>query len=92
MQRLLVLKLWPIVETSVMSENDGITLRQTAPYNCSATRARYVRWFTSFEEKDTIIRFVSKSKPSCYHSGAGPYDTNNYGAPGEGYIILVWAK
>ena len=24
-----VLRLWPIVETSVMSENDGITVRQT---------------------------------------------------------------
>ena len=29
-QLLLVLKLWPIVETSVMSENDGTTVRQTA--------------------------------------------------------------
>ena len=27
-----VLKLWPIVETSVMSENDGITVRQTVAH------------------------------------------------------------
>ena len=25
-----VLKLWPIIATSVMSENDGVTVRQTA--------------------------------------------------------------
>ena len=27
-----VLKLWPIVKTSVMSENDGITVRQTVAH------------------------------------------------------------
>ena len=29
---LLVLKPWPIVETSVMSKNDGITIRQTVAH------------------------------------------------------------
>ena len=37
--RLSVLKLWPIVETSVMSENDGISVRQTSSihYKCGDT-------------------------------------------------------
>ena len=31
-RHLSVLKLWPIVETSVVSENDGITVRQTVAH------------------------------------------------------------
>ena len=47
-------------------------------------------WFMPFEEKDTIIRSVSK--PSYRNSGAGPYDTITtveQRGLGEAYIILV---
>ena len=64
-----VLKLWLIVETLIMSENDGITVTQTVAH----IMLRYAMWFVPFEEKDTIISSVSK--PRCYNIGAGPYDT-----------------
>ena len=80
-----VLKLWPIVDTSVMSENDDITVRQTVAHTITtvATWARYAMCFTPFEKKGTIIRSVSK--PSCSNSGAGPYDTITTGPRWEVY-------
>ena len=71
---LLVLKLWPIVQTSVMSENDGITVRQTVAHTVQLGPHGYVRHVVhAFEEKGTIIRSVSK--PRSRINGAGPYDT-----------------
>ena len=71
-----ILKLWSTVETSVISENDGITVRQTDSsihHTTVATWASYAMWFTPFEERGTIIRSVPK--PSSRISGAGSYDT-----------------
>ena len=93
MRLLSVLKLWPIVETSAMSENDGTTVRQavahTTHHTTVSTWARYDVWFTPFEEKGTLIHSVSKR--SCRNSGTGPYDTTTTGSREED-IILVGAK
>ena len=69
------MRLWPTVAMSVMSENDGITVKQTGSthHTTVATWARYAMWFKLFEEEGTIIHSVSK--PSCRSSGTGPYDT-----------------
>ena len=72
-----VLKLWPIVETSVVFENDGKTVRQTIDTIQLTTWARYATWFTPFKEKGTII--PSASKVSCSKSGAGLYDITKTG-------------
>ena len=87
-QRLSVLKLSPTVERSVLSVNDGISLRQTVAHIhiTVGTCARYAVWFMPFKEKFTII--CSVSKPSGDNSGAGPYVTTTMG-PDEEYIILV---
>ena len=67
-------KLWLIIETLVVSENDGITVRQTVAHTIQLwPHGLGAMWFTPFEEKGTIIHSVSKS--SSHISGAGPYDT-----------------
>ena len=58
----------------VMSENDGIAVRQTVSHHTTVTTwATYAMWFMPFEEKGTIIGSVSK--PSNRISGTGPCDT-----------------
>ena len=57
------------VVTSVVCENDGITVRQAVAH----TTTMAAMWFTPFEEKGTIIRSVSKS--NYHNSVAGSYDT-----------------
>ena len=76
-QLLSVLKLWSIVETSVMSENDCITVRQTVEHTIHLWPHGMPCGFMPFEEKCIIISSVSK--PSCSSSGAGPYDTTTTG-------------
>ena len=63
MRLLSVFKLLPIVETSVMSENDGITVKQTVAHTI-------LLWPHGL---GTIISYVFKT--SSRISGAGPYDT-----------------
>ena len=83
MRLLSVLKLWQIVETSIMYENDGTTKlldkNSSTNHTTVAAWARYAMWFTLFEEKGSIIRSVSK--PSCRNGEAGPYDTKTAGSP-----------
>ena len=65
-----VLKLWSIVETSVMSENDGITHTHTHTIRL---------WLHGLGTPCVVHAFRgvirSVSKPSCRISGAGTYDT-----------------
>ena len=76
-----VLKLWPIVETSVMCENNGITVRQTVAHTI---QLRPHELGMPCGSRLSIIRSVSK--PSSRISSAGPYDTTAI-EPGEEYNL-----
>ena len=71
------MNLWPIVEILVMSENDGITVRQTFKHIIQLRpQARYAMRFMNFEEKGTVM--CSISKPSCCNNGTCPYVIGGY--------------
>ena len=61
-----------------MSENDGITVRQTVAHTVQlVTWGRYAMWFTPSKEKGTLIRSVPK--PNSGNNSTGQYNTMTMG-------------